>query len=178
MDMREALQRLEFSSAKLMAEMDKLSKERAILLTQLKEIEEQHKTLVNIIRRLDHEAEKEQQHGPPAPGHEEMALLWQGMTRLEAVHRVLLESGRVLRLSEIVTELRRRERSEDTVNLVSAALSDLKERELVYSPERGMWAATVDAPSDSPPELENMLSGAHQGSMVRRMAAHANRADR
>ncbi len=64
---------------------------------------------------------------------------WDTLTRLDAVERVLALAGAPRHISKIVAELHAKGRN-DTVDLVSAALSDLKNRrQTVENVGSGRW---------------------------------------
>jgi hypothetical protein len=78
---------------------------------------------------------------------------WSKLNRADAVFKALASVRTPCGPSEIVQILRAHGRTDDTVNLVSAALSYLKSRYRVRSEERGKWVIRTD--DDEDPDVEN-----------------------
>jgi hypothetical protein len=72
---------------------------------------------------------------------------WQGLTRLDAVERVVRESHEPIHIRAIVDTLHANGRTADTYPLVSASLANLRQRrESVKPAGRGHWMAALGKP--------------------------------
>jgi hypothetical protein len=104
-------------------------------------VEREYTTAINDLHALTEIGERYGVEPAPTP---ERSIPWSTLNRQEATLRVLGESGRPLRLSEIVSHLRSMDRTDDTVHLISAALAALKRKGLVVSEMRGVWRTVAE----------------------------------
>jgi hypothetical protein len=96
-----------------------------------------------------------------------MAGEWRSMPRTVAVERALRETAAPMSLKDIAKYLATRGRDGDSLSYISAAISHLRNSGGVpiHQVTRGVWRLDTETHgSDSPPELENLLSGGHSPS--------------
>jgi hypothetical protein len=110
----------------LAAEMDAVDRDDAALTVQLKAIEE-------VAQRFDLRIDDN-----------ESDLRWLGFKRQEAVFQALREINGAAHLQEILDLLRAKGRTDDNVDLISAALSSLRSKDQVEpTGQRGIWRITM-----------------------------------
>ena len=108
--------------------------------TVLDKLREQRGTLIDVARQYG--ALEEEALATPTVTHigDQEIAEWQGLSRLDAVERILREAIEPRHISEIVTDLQFHGREGDDYALVSASLSNLRSRrQTVVSLGRGKW---------------------------------------
>jgi hypothetical protein len=117
-----------------------LEDDLARLCTTRRDLLEELKALRQIARRRGLDPE-------PASGDEAPEEDWSGLTRVDAVERVLMEAPGSLTLSEMQAELHLHGRPNDPADAISGTLAHLKRaRGTVVSSGRGRWRYNTQAP--------------------------------
>ena len=132
-DLIDALKRIENDISAGRKRQIELEEERVRIAEELSDLRGQLHCLTNVIRKYG-----SQDVADALDAHEEDNG-WDSLTRLDAVERVLALAGGPRHISKIVAELHAKGRN-DTVDLVSVALSDLKNRrQSVENVGSGHW---------------------------------------
>jgi hypothetical protein len=97
----------------------------------------------------------------PEPKAEIRPRDWLGYKRQQAVKAALVEINRPVHLRDIVKFLTAKGRSDDTVDLVSAALSALRNKGVAEPRGSGVWALV--GTNDTPPGLQEIFGQSEVG---------------
>jgi hypothetical protein len=130
---------------KLRADVGDLDGRRAELTSELEGLEAEQAELLSQVQVLEAVAER---YGISVGGGTDEAprsVVWIPLNRQEAALRALNEIGEPAHLREIVEFLFSKGRRDDTLNLISAALSTLRRKGRVVPVGAGVWRLTTTA---------------------------------
>lgn len=148
MELETALQKLQKQVTELGHRKNELSAQLEQVTREQAEASEQYATLQRILERFGE---------TPAPA--EVPPFWIGLRRQEAVFQAMREIGEPAHLKKIVDYLRGTGRPDDSVELVSAALSTLRSKGQVEPKGRGVWAIVMVPTGDTPSGLSHLFDG-------------------
>jgi len=136
---------------KLRADAGELDERRTELASELEGLETEQAELLGQIQVLEAVAER---YGISVGGRTDeapLSVIWIPLNRQEAALRALHEIGEPAHLREIVEFLFSKGRRDDTMNLISAALSTLRRKGRVVPVGAGVWrlASTSMVPMSS-----------------------------
>ncbi len=160
MDLREAIARLDHDISQAAAKHDTLVNQARLAEQNLADLRSQRDTLEAIAQRYGDDVAQGPEEPSPDPD-------WAALTRLEAVERLLMETGEAMHLDQISAALNRKGRHEDSVPFVSAALSNIKAKGTAESVKRGWWRFV---PAD-----QRVASNEHRSPLERLIAAFGER---